>query len=293
MAAADWIAILGSDGQLGAELVRQLDGRAIALSRADCDLSDDASMHAALVRTLPTVVINAAAFTNVDLAEKHERQCMRVNAEAVERLADLCRELDCLLVQISTDYVFGGESEPRQPYREDDAPSPQGVYARSKWLGEQAAAAWEKHLIVRTCGLYGPRPKPVQSNFVDSMLRLARGRDRVRAVNDQTCTPSYVRDIAGAILFLIQKRCLGTYHVANGGHTTWHGFACEIFWQAGIRVTVEPMTTADCAAPAPRPSYSVLDTAKYAALGGPPLASWQNALNSYLRAHRQRAPQMA
>ena len=120
----------------------------------------------------PAIVINATGYTKVDLAEREEAACMRVNGEAVENLAKICQELDALLVQISTDYVFGGDEQRRQPYREDDPPSPQSVYARSKVAGEQAAATWKKHLIVRTCGLYGPRSKPTQTNFVDTILRL-------------------------------------------------------------------------------------------------------------------------
>jgi dTDP-4-dehydrorhamnose reductase len=277
------IAVLGCEGQLGAELVRQLGAAAIPLSRRDCDICDARSARTALLRASPTIVLNAAGYTKVDLAQRDEAACMRANGDAVENLAKICNELKAKLVQISTDYVFGGDLSRRQPYREDDSPSPQSVYARSKLAGELAAATWEKHLIVRTCGLYGPRTKPSQTNFVDTILRLARQRDRLRIVDDQHCTPSSVQDVAAATIFLAISRNLGIYHVVNAGSTTWYHFACEAFRLAGITVPIEPITTAQYGAAAGRPAYSVLDVRKYDLTGGPRSPSWQAALEEYLR----------
>ena len=276
------IVVLGSEGQLGSELVRQLGDRAVRLTRRDADLRAYSRMRETIARGAPAAVINVAAYTQVDLAEEDEPTCVQINAGAVERLAAICGELDCPLVQVSTDYVFGGDLSRRRPYQEDDTPQPQGVYARSKLAGELAAKKWEKHIIVRTCGLYGPRGKPTQSNFADTMLRLGRERDRVRVVNDQHCTPSYVRDVARAILFLVENRHYGLFHVVNCGSTTWYGFAREIFRLAGIATPIEPITTEQYNARAPRPRYSVLDTAKYHALGGPVMPPWQSALADYL-----------
>jgi dTDP-4-dehydrorhamnose reductase len=276
------IAVLGGDGQLGSELVRQLGAAAIALTRRECDLSDSSALRDVLLRLRPSAVINAAGYTQVDRAEENEQECFRINADAVEHLAAICREMNCPLVQVSTDYVFGADQDRHRPYREDDPPGPQGAYARSKLSGEHAAANGEKHTIVRTCGLYGPRRKPTQANFVDTMLRLGRERDRMRVVNDQHCTPSYVRDVARAILFLVKNRHYGLFHVVNSGSTTWYDFAREIFRLAGIATPVEPISTAEYGAKAPRPAYSVLDTAKYHSLGGPPMPAWQLALAEYL-----------
>ena len=276
------IAVLGCDGQLGSELLRQLGAAAVPLTRRDCDLGDFAGMRSALLSLAPAAVINSAGYTQVDRAEQEEPECMRINAEAVEHLAAICRELNCPLVQVSTDYVFGFDRERQRPYSETNSAGAQGVYGRSKLAGEHAAASWEKHVIVRTCGLYGPRPKPTQSNFVDTMLRLGRERDVLRVVNDQHCTPSYVRDVARAILFLVQRAHYGLFHVVNGGSTTWYDFAREIFLLAGIATPVEPISTAQYGARAPRPPYSVLDTSKYHSLGGPPMPSWQSALGDYL-----------
>jgi dTDP-4-dehydrorhamnose reductase len=276
------IAVLGSEGQLGSEVMRQLGPAAVPLTRRDCDLGDFSVMRTVLLRLAPVAVINAAGYTQVDHAEQDERECMRINAEAVEHLATICRELICPLVQISTDYVFGADQERRRPFSETEPPGPQGVYARSKLAGEQAAASWEKHVVVRTCGLYGPRPKPTQSNFVDTILRLGRERDVLRVVNDQHCTPSYVRDVARGILFLVEQSHYGLYHVVNTGSTTWYDFAREIFRLAGIATPIEPISTAQYAARSPRPAYSDLDTAKYHSLGGPTMPPWQSALADYL-----------
>jgi len=198
-------------------------------------------------------------------------------------LAEACRRLDCLLVEISTDYVFGGDAGPRVPYRETDEPRPRGAYARSKLEGERHAAQWEKHFIVRTCGLYGRLGPRSGGNFVETMLRLGDQGRRLRVVNDQRLSPSYVPHVARAIRSLMRTDAFGTYHVVNTGETTWHDFAAEIFRQAGLDVRLEPITTSEYGAAAPRPGYSVLDTSKYHALrGSPPMPRWQEALAEYL-----------
>jgi dTDP-4-dehydrorhamnose reductase len=281
------IAVLGSDGQLGSELVGRLGDSAVALTRRDGDLSDARAMRSVLLRLAPTAVINAAGYTQVDRAEQEVQQCMRVNADAVEALAGVCAELDCPLVQISSDYVFGGDTERLRPYREDDRPAPVSVYGRSKWAGEQAAATWKKHLIVRTCGLYGPRNKPQQANFVDTILRLADERDLLRVVNDQRCTPSYVRDVAAAVLFLLDRELTGIYHAVNTGSTSWYDFAREVLRLRGKNTPIEPISSAQFGARAARPGYSVLDTAKYQLAGGPAMPSWAAALAEYLVARPQ------
>ncbi len=284
------IAVLGAEGQLGSELCRQLAADAIALDRPVLDLTNRELVARVLAEARPEAVINTAAFTQVDKAEQEPDLCRRVNAEAVGYVADACRRLDCPLLQVSTDYVFGGDAARSTPYREADEPSPQGVYARTKLEGEHEAARWEKHFIVRTCGLYGRRgPQTPGGSFVDTMLRLGRERGRVSVVDDQHCTPSYVPHIARAMLYLVGTRAWGVYHVVNSGATTWHDFAAEIFRQAGIDVALTRITTAQYGAPAPRPGYSVLDTSKYHALGGPSMPSWQAALGEYLKTLEARA----
>ncbi len=282
------IAVVGSQGQLGWELCRQLGDRAIGLARSDLDIVNPAEARAVLTRLRPAAVINATAYTKVDLAEDQPEDCQLVNATAVGTLADIMQQLACPLVQVSTDYVFGS-SEPRdRPWLETDPTHPQGEYARSKLAGEEMARRAPQHFIVRTCGLYGYRSKPTMANFVDTMLRLGRERGHVRVVGDQHCTPTYVGHLARAITFLLDTQAYGTYHVTNTGATNWHDFAGEIFRQAGMPVKLERITTADFAAKAPRPSYSVLDTSKYHALSGPVMPDWQDALAEYLDQRRSR-----
>ncbi len=280
------IVVTGAYGQLGGELARQLGDDAVPLDVDTLDLTDGPAVLHRLLQLKPEAVINCAAYTQVDQAESEPQACRAVNVTAVEHLARACGRLDCSLVQISTDYVFTGDPDRAVPYREDDAPSPEGVYARTKLEGERAAARHAKHLIVRTCGLYARPSDPRANNFVKTMLRLANSRNELNVVADQHCTPSYVPHVAKAILFLagVSRRepaAWGTYHVVNRGETTWHDFAAEIFRQAGIEMTLHPITTAEYAAAAPRPAYSLLDSTKYHALGGPAMPTWQGALEEY------------
>ncbi len=277
------IAVTGAGGQLGGELCRQLQAAAVPLDVPDFDLTNPESVRQSLRSVRPTAVINTAAYTQVDRAEQEAERCWTINSAGVGHLAEACDELACPLVQISTDYVFGSDAARCVPYREDDAPGPQGVYGQSKLGGERQAARAARHLIVRTCGLYGkPGPK-TPGNFVDTMLRLGKERGSLRVVGDQHCTPSYVPHVARAILFLLNSGAKGTFHVVNRGETTWYEFAGEIFRQAGLRVSLERITTAEYGALAPRPGYSVLDTSRYHALGGPPMPAWQDALAEYLK----------
>ena len=276
------IAVVGASGQLGSELCRQY-RQTIPLSRPTVELTDLASLGRALRQAAPQVVINTAGFTNVDDAENQPELCWSVNAHAVENLVRLCQQLDCLFVQLSTDYVFHGDASRTTPFTETEMPAPGGIYAESKGAAEMAARSYQKHLIVRTCGLYGQSISPGRrKNFVDTMLDLGQTHRQLRVVDDQTCTPSYVPHVARAILFLSQQRACGTFHVVNAGSTTWYGFAQQIFRLVNLPVEIVPITSKEYAAKAARPAYSVLDTHKYLALGGPPLPAWQQALSEYL-----------
>jgi dTDP-4-dehydrorhamnose reductase len=281
------IVVTGAHGQLGRELCRQLGEDATALDIDTLDLTDGPSVQKTLARWQPQAVVNCAAYTKVDQAEREPEQCRAVNALAVEHLARACEELDCPLVQISTDYVFGGGQNRHEPYREDEPPAPQGVYARSKLDGERAAARYRKHLVVRTCGLYARPGDDRAQNFVKTILRVGLEKGRVRVVDDQHCTPSYVPHVARAVLFLagvtgLRPAPWGTYHVANRGETTWYDFAAEVFRAAGIPVSLERISTAEYGAAAARPAYSVLDTTAYHRLGGPPMPDWKAAVAEYV-----------
>lgn len=280
------VAVTGAYGQLGGELCRQFGGDAIPLDIDTLDLTDGQAVVERMLALKPGAIINCAAYTQVDKAESEPEKCRAVNATAVEHLVRACGELDCPLVQISTDYVFGAACPAPRPWREADPPAPQGVYARTKLEGEQAAARHPKHLIVRTCGLYARPSDPRAANFVRTMLRLGGSRPELRIVADQRCTPTYVPHLARAIVFLVgattgRPVAWGTYHVTNAGQTTWFDFAADLFRQAGMQVTIRPITTAEYGAPAARPSYSVLDTTAYHRLGGPPMPDWKAALAEY------------
>jgi dTDP-4-dehydrorhamnose reductase len=286
------IVVTGAYGQLGGELCRQLGPEAIPLDIDTLDLTDGRAVVERMLGLQPAAIINCAAYTQVDKAEVDAEKCQAVNATAVEHLVQACGKLDCPLLQISTDYIFGTAGGPGWPWREDDPPSPQGVYARTKWEGEQAARRHGKHLIVRTCGLYARPSDPRAVNFVRTMLRLGQSRPELRVVADQRCTPTYVPHLARAIAFLVgaatgRAAPWGTYHVTNTGQATWCEFAAEIFRQAGKRVAIHPITTAEYGAPAARPSYSVLDTTAYHRLGGPPMPDWKAALAEYFAELRE------
>lgn len=286
------IAVTGAYGQLGGELCRQLGANAIPLDIDTLDLTDRDAVLRRMLALKPAAIINCAAYTQVDKAEKDAERCRAVNAAAVEHLVRACERLDCPLVQISTDYVFGALPSKLRPWREDDPTTPQGVYARTKLEGEQAAAAYPKHWIVRTCGLYARPSDTRAANFVRTMLRLGAERPELRVVADQHCTPTYVPHLARAILFLVghsesgdslPSQRWGIYHVTNTGETTWHEFATEIFRLAELPVAVRPITTGEYGAPSPRPAYSVLDTGAYHRLGGPAMPDWKDALAEYFR----------
>jgi dTDP-4-dehydrorhamnose reductase len=280
------ILVTGAYGQLGAELCRLLGADAIPVDVDTVDLANGPAVRKTVLNMAPAAVIHCGAYTQVDQAEIEPERCRTVNARAVEYLAEACVRLDCPLVQISTDYVFCGEPERRQPRREEDPVAPCGVYALTKFEGEKAAARNKKHLIVRTCGLYA-RPSHEQArNFVKTILRVARAHKKLRVVADQYCTPTYVPHLARAILFLAGTNGRppapwGLYHVTNRGETTWFDFAREIVRLAGVEVSVEAITTAEYGAAAPRPAYSVLDTSAYHRLGGPAMPDWREALAEY------------
>ncbi|QDU95452.1 dTDP-4-dehydrorhamnose reductase [Lignipirellula cremea] len=273
------VLVTGASGQLGSALIRRLGGVAIGLTRADLDLADPQAIRDCVRRHSPQVVINAAAYTQVDQAEQESERCFAINAAAVEVLTEACQNVGARLVHISTDYVFG-EPGQRQPFTESDPPCPRGVYACSKQEGELQALRDPQSLVIRTCGLYGHGGR----NFVETMLRLGQERDRLRVVDDQVCTPSSVEQVAAAVLWLARSRQTGLLHVANQGATTWFGFAAEIFHRSELAVELEPITTAQYGAPAPRPAYSVLDTSLFQSLGGPGLSAWDAALAEYLAA---------
>lgn len=280
----DRIAIIGAGGQLGGALASRLGSRAVPLTHADIEIADSASVVAALDRTQPDAVINAAAYNFVDAAETDPVPAFRGNAIGPGCLAQACASRDIPLLHVSTDYVFGGDALRRAPYIEADCPAPLSVYGVSKAAGEQLVRAMApRHFIVRTCGLYGRPPATGKGNIVETIRRLAAERDELQVVNDQRCTPTSVADLAAALVELIATDAYGSYHATNAGDCTWFEFAQEIVRLLGLATRVMPTTTANFPRPARRPAYSVLDGSRLTAVIGKVQRPWREALAEYLR----------
>jgi dTDP-4-dehydrorhamnose reductase len=238
----------------------------------------------------PDVVVNCAAYNFVDRAEAEPEAAFAVNAWGVRQLALACRDRGCLLVHFSTDYVFGLDEARATPYREDDAPGPVSAYGLSKLAGEYLVRALcPRHVVVRTCGLYGVWGSGGKGgNFVETMLRLAGQGKPLRVVADQVCTPSYAADMADATAALLRNGRPGLYHLTNAGACSWHEFAAAVFELAGVRADLTAITSDEYGAPARRPRYSVLARGACDALGLPSPRPWREALAAYLNERRRR-----
>jgi dTDP-4-dehydrorhamnose reductase len=284
------VAVFGAGGQLGRELTPRLPGEVVALTREKADLTRPAELRTALEALRPDVVVNCAAYNLVDRAESEPAATFAVNAFGVRDLALACRDLDCTLVHFSTDYVFGLDETRTTPWQETDAPGPVSAYGVSKLAGEYfVRAVCPRHLVIRTCGLYGLGGAGGKGgNFVETMLgRAADGRP-LRVVADQICTPTYTGDLAVAVVGLLQGGAGGLCHVTNTGACTWHEFAATVFDLAAVRADLAAITSREYAAPARRPTYSVLSTAAYQARGFPPPRPWREALAAYLEARNRK-----
>jgi dTDP-4-dehydrorhamnose reductase len=257
------ILLLGGTGQVGHELRRSLAplGTVQAPGRDALDLADPEGLRAAVQRMAPDVVVNAAAYTDVDGAEDHPEPVRALNATAPGVLAEAAREVGAWLVHYSTDYVFDGTKQ--APYVETDETNPINVYGRTKWEGEEAIrAVGGRHVILRTSWVYSAR----RSNFLLTMLRLADEHERLTVVDDQIGSPTWAGWIAEATAALVQRLGAeategGTFHLAARGQTSWYGFARAIFAQYGrTDVPVEPVGSDAYPTVASRPAYTVLSS---------------------------------
>jgi dTDP-4-dehydrorhamnose reductase len=251
----------------------------LPLTKSNLDIIDAAAVREAVRRAKPDVIVNCAAYTKVDDAEANEHLATAINGSAVEFLADAANDVDALLVQISTDFVFDGSK--RTPYEVNDAPAPLSAYGRSKLVGEQAASTARKHLIVRTAwlfGIHGP-------NFVEAIRNQVRkGTNPLRVVNDQRGRPTYTPHLADAIVRLAQRahedgNARGIVHYADEAECTWFDFARAF---VGDEATVLPVSSDAFKRPAKRPSYSVLSTERYERITGLKPESWEEGLREYL-----------
>ncbi len=278
-------ALLGAAGQLGRDLCPRLAGEVVPLTRDQADLTKPDQLAATLKKIGPDVVVNCAAYNFVDRAETELEAAFAVNAWGVRSLAAVCRDLDCVLVHFSTDYVFGLEEDRCLPYGEAEAPGPVSIYGLSKLTGEYLArCVCPRHFVIRTCGLYGVWGSGGKGgNFIETMLRLAGQGKPLRVVDDQVCTPSYTVDVATATALLVPTHRYGLYHITNAGWCSWHDLARTVFQLAVVPADLTPITSKEYGAPARRPAFSVLSTEKYAALDLPRLRPWQDAVAAYLK----------
>ena len=296
--------VTGVGGQLGHDIMNELysrghrgigsdiapqysgiaDGSAVTTAPyVPMDITDKASVEKVLSEVSPDVVIHCAAWTAVDAAEEDENipKVRAINAIGTQNIADVCKRLNCKMVYISTDYVFDGQGQtPWQPDCKDYKPL--NVYGQTKLEGELAVAnTLEKFFIVRIAWVFGLNG----NNFIKTMLKLSEKYDTLRVVCDQIGTPTYTLDLSRLLVDMAETEKYGYYHATNeGGYISWYDFACEIFRQAGKKVTVNPVTTAEYGiSKAARPFNSRLDKSKLKDMGFIPLPPWQDALTRYLK----------
>jgi dTDP-4-dehydrorhamnose reductase len=271
--------VVGAGGMLGQRVVdiaRVHGWDVVAAPRETCDVTDLASLTGALERISPSVVVNCAAWTDVDGAEQHEEQALAINGTGAGNLARVTAALGARLIHVSTDYVFGGTSSDGQPYAEDAPTAPRSAYGRTKLAGEQQVAEHNpNHLICRTAWLFGSGG----GNFVDTMVRLAGERDRIDVVDDQTGSPTWTGHLAAALVQVAGTDATGIAHLAGAGQVTWRGLAAETMALIGATVEVHPVTTEAFPRPAPRPAWSVLGTTRSDV---PRLPPWQDGLAAHL-----------
>ena len=274
------VVVTGAAGQLGQDVVRELAKKnhdAYGADRSQLDITIEADVMSYIHEVKPDVILHCAAYTNVDAAEENEDTAYQINALGTEYLAKAANEVGAKMLYVSTDYVFDGTAT--EPYEVDQATSPLGAYGRTKLAGEQLL---QKHLdqffIVRTAWVFGV----FGNNFVKTMIRLGKERGEVGVVHDQVGSPTYTVDLAKFMVELMETEKYGIYHATNSGVCSWYEFAVEIFKQAGLEVTVNPLTSEQFPRPAKRPNYSVLSKKKIEAEGLTPLRDWKEALAAYL-----------
>lgn len=276
--------VFGASGQLGVELVRELRARQYTVTgweRAQVDITDPAAVEGALAQSEADVVFNAAAYNQVDVAEKEPRAAFEVNALAVRNIATVCRQMDALLVHFSTDYVFDGRAG--HAYTEEEPTHPVGAYAVSKLAGELYAQAYlDRVLVVRTSGVFGPQGRiTARGNFVELMLRLAASGQPIRVVEDFTASPTYSPWLAERSIDLVERRLTGVFHVGGGTPISWFEYARMIFEVAGLKPALQPTNEKEFRTAAQRPKYSALSNSKMERAGLRPMPPLRAAVEDY------------
>ncbi|PAB59140.1 dTDP-4-dehydrorhamnose reductase [Anaeromicrobium sediminis] len=274
------ILISGANGQLGTELKNQLNDRKmtyVALNKDELDITNFNEVKSIILKENPQVVINCAAYTNVDGCEENEIDAFKVNGIGAQNMAIATNKIKCKIVHISTDYVFDGQAN--IPYREYDRVNPQSIYGESKFLGEKLVEKFNpKHFIIRTAWLYGDG-----NNFVKTMLNLASYKDELNIVDDQLGTPTSTVDLTRGIINLMETEHYGIFHGTCEGSCSWYDFAKRIFELKGIDIKLNKIITEELNRLASRPKYSVLDNFMLKLLGLNTFRHWEDSLEEYLR----------
>lgn len=275
------ILVTGVKGQLGYDVVKELEKRgieAVGVDIEEMDITDASSVDKVIKEVGPDAVIHCAAYTAVDAAEENEELCRKVNADGPKNIAKVCKELDIKMVYISTDYVFDGKGT--RAWEPEDTCGPVSVYGQTKYEGELAVKeTLDKYFIVRIAWVFGINGK----NFVKIMLGLAEKYDSLRVVNDQYGSPTYTYDLARLLVDMVLTEKYGIYHATNEGICSWYDFACAIFKEAGIDMKVVPVTSEEYGAKANRPLNSRMSKEKLTENGFEKLPTWQDALHRYIR----------
>lgn len=275
------VLLLGSDGMLGHDLAEAFaDYDLVSSVASDLDITNESAVQQKVSEVKPDIIINAAAYTNVDGAEQEEAKALAINGTAVGYLAAAAKEAGALFIQVSTEYVFDGTN--KDGYNEDAALSPANAYGRSKALGEaMVQQRCDNYYIVRTSWLYGKAPqkgKPRGLNFVETMLSLAQKGQELNVVNDQFGKPTFTKDLSAGIKELVESDAKpGIYHLINEGECSWYDFAKKIFEIKGVEANLNPISSKEYPMPTPRPQYSVLHNTKTKQL-----RNWEEALKEYL-----------
>ena len=288
---ADRILIFGSAGQLGTELTSEFTRRGFQVKgyeRAGVDITSPSQVEKCLTDFDPAVVVNAAAYNQVDIAEQEPLAAFQTNALAVRNLALTCRQIDARLVHFSTDYVFDGTAG--RAYTEQDTPRPLGAYAVSKLAGEYYARAYlDRALIIRTSGVYGPAGVgTARGNFVELMLRLAGNGQTIRVVEDHVASPTYAPALASRTANLVEREAIGLFHIGGGAPISWYHWAEKIFAAAGVNPPLKPTNEREFRTAAKRPAFSALSNVKMESLGIEPMPSLDQAIGLYMLARNRR-----
>ena len=281
--------VVGGSGQLGVELVKTFRARGwevIGIPRAALDISDRDAVERRMAEIEPAVIVNAAAYNQVDVAEKEPQAAFAANALGVRNLALASRQIDARMVHFSTDYVFDGTSS--RPYTEEDTPRPLGAYAISKLAGEMCAQAYlDTPLIIRTSGVFGPQGlRTARGNFIELMLRLAGTQPVIRVVEDHVASPTFAPALASRTIDLVERNCFGVFHAGGGTPISWFAFAKLIFEVAGLKPELKPTNEREYRTAARRPRYSALSNAKMESEGVEPFPPLDEAVRSYFEARR-------